>query len=193
MSALLDDPDIHVVHVATPNSLHFAMASAAIARGKHVISEKPLATTSSDAAALLAAATRAGIVHAVTFNYRGHPLVQQARETVARGDIGRPHFLHGRYLQDWLLHDDDYSWRLEPDHGGASSALADIGSHWCDLAEHVSGLRIVQVLGEIATVIRRRRKPTVNREAFEAGHATGAIRVGGYGDGGPGVRALPIR
>jgi len=165
---LLDDPDVHVVHVATPNYLHYPITSAAIARGKHVVSEKPLAMTASDANALLDAANRAGVVHAVTFNYRGNPLVQLAREAVARGDIGAPHLLHGRYLQDWLLGEDDYSWRLEPDKGGASSALGDIGSHWCDLAEHVSGLRIVQVLGETTTVVRRRKKPIANRDAFDA-------------------------
>ena len=166
--ALLDDPDVHVVHIATPNYLHFPIARAAIARGKHVVCEKPLAMTAADAATLLEAANRAGVLHAVTFNYRGNPLVQHARETVARGDIGTPHFLYGRYFQDWLLKEDDYSWRLEPEKGGPSSALGDIGSHWIDLAEHVSGLRIVQVLGQSTTVVRRRKRPAVQREAFEA-------------------------
>jgi len=166
--ALLDDPAVEVVHVATPNDLHYEVASGAIARGKHVISEKPLATTAAEAAALLDSARRAGIVHAVMFNYRGNPLVQEARLAVARGDIGAPHFLHGQYLQDWLLRDDDYSWRLDPRQAGASSALGDIGSHWCDLAEHVSGLRMVQVLGNVATVVRRRKKPVVSRGAFES-------------------------
>ena len=165
---LLDDPEIQVVHITTPNYLHYPVTSAAIARGKHVVSEKPLAMTAAEAGALLDAANRAGVVHAVTFNYRGNPLVQQARQAVAGGDIGTPHFLHGRYLQDWLLEEEDYSWRLEPDKGGASLALGDIGSHWCDLAEHVSGLRLVQVLGETTTVVRRRAKPIVHREAFEA-------------------------
>jgi predicted dehydrogenase len=165
--ALLDDPAVDVVHVATPNHLHYAIASAAIARGKHVVSEKPLATTAAEAAALLESASRAGIVHAVMFNYRGNPLVQEARFAVARGDIGVPHFLHGHYLQDWLLRDADYSWRLDPRQSGASSALGDIGSHWCDLAEHMSGLRIVQVLGDTTTVVRRRKKPAGSREAFE--------------------------
>jgi predicted dehydrogenase len=158
--ALLDDPDVDVVHVATPNHLHYPVVSAAIAKGKHVVSDKPLAMTSVEARSLLDQASRAGIVHAVTFNYRGNPLVQQARRVIARGDIGTPHFLRGHYLQDWLLEESDYSWRLEPDKGGAASALGDVGSHWCDLAEHVSGLRIAQVLGELSTVVRRRTKPT---------------------------------
>jgi predicted dehydrogenase len=169
--ALLDDPDVHVVHNATPNYLHYPVNAAAIAKGKHVVSDKPLAMTAAEAKKLLDAANKAGIVHAVTFNYRGNPLVQQARLAIARGDIGKPHFLVGYYLQDWLLKDTDYSWRLEPDKGGASSALGDIGSHWCDLAQHISGLRITEVLGDITTVIPKRKKPRGSREAFAAGGA----------------------
>jgi len=166
---LLADPAVQVVHNATPNYLHYAVNAAAIAKGKHVVSDKPLAMTAAEAKALLDQATKAGIVHAVTFNYRGNPLVQQARLAVARGDIGTPTFIHGQYLQDWLLKDTDYSWRLEPDKGGASSALGDIGSHWCDLAQHMSGLHITHVLGDITTTIPKRKKPTASREAFAAG------------------------
>jgi predicted dehydrogenase len=168
VEALLNDPDIQVVHNATPNNLHFPVNMAIIAKGKHVVSDKPLAMTAAEAKQLLDAATKAGIVHAVTFNYRGNPLVQQARDLIARGEIGKPTFLHGHYLQVWLLHDTDYSWRLEPDKGGASSALGDIGSHWCDLAQHVSGLTISEVLGDITTVIKKRKKPRGSREAFAA-------------------------
>ena len=166
--ALVDDPDVEVVHNATPNYLHFAVTAAAIAKGKHVVSDKPLATTAADARTLLEQATRAGIVHAVTFNYRGNALVQQARHAIARGEIGTPRFLHGHYLQDWLIKDTDYSWRLEPDKGGASSALGDIGSHWCDLAQHLSGLRITHVLGDITTAVPQRKRPRGSREAFQA-------------------------
>jgi predicted dehydrogenase len=166
---LLDDPAVQVVHNATPNFLHYEVNAAAIAKGKHVVSDKPLAMTAAEAKSLLEQATKAGIVHAVTFNYRGNPLVQQARLAIARGDIGTPTFVHGQYIQDWLLKDTDYSWRLEPDKGGASSALGDIGSHWCDLAQHISGLRITEVLGEITTTIKTRKKPTGSREAFAAG------------------------
>ena len=169
--ALLNDPDVQVVHNATPNYLHYPVNAAAIAKGKHVVSDKPLAMTAAEAKKLVEQATKAGIVHAVTFNYRGNPLVQQARNAIARGDIGTPHFLVGQYLQDWLLKDTDYSWRLEPDKGGASSALGDIGSHWCDLAQHVSGLRITHVLGDITTVIPKRKKPVGSREAFAAADA----------------------
>ncbi|NUR53197.1 MAG: Gfo/Idh/MocA family oxidoreductase [Acidobacteria bacterium] len=166
--ALLDDPDIQVVHNATPNYLHHTVNAAAIAKKKQEVSDKPLAMTAAEAKNLLEQARSAGIVHAVTFNYRGNPLVQQARQAIARGDIGAPRFLIGQYLQDWLIKDTDYSWRLEPDKGGASSALGDIGSHWCDLAQHVSGLRITHVLGDITTTIPKRKKPVGSREAFQA-------------------------
>jgi predicted dehydrogenase len=166
--ALLDDPDVQVVHNATPNYLHYPVNAAVLARGKHIVSDKPLAMTAAESRQLLDQAKQAGVVHAVTFNYRGNPLVQQARVSIARGDIGRPQFLVGHYLQDWLLKDTDYSWRLEPDKGGSSSALGDIGSHWCDLAQHVSGLRITHVLGDITTVIPTRKRPKGSREAFQA-------------------------
>ena len=173
--ALLDDPDVQVVHNATPNHLHYEVTSAALAKGRHVVSDKPLAMTSAQAKRLVSEAHRAGVVAAVTFNYRGNPLVQQARLAIARGDIGSPHFLHGHYLQDWLLKDTDYSWRVDPEKGGASSAVADIGTHWCDLAQHVTGLRITHVLGDITTVVKKRKKPRASREAFQAGNGDGEL------------------
>jgi predicted dehydrogenase len=166
--ALVDDPDVQVVHVATPNHLHAAVTSAALARGKHVISDKPLARTAAESKRLVEEARRAGVVTAVTFNYRGNPLVQHARQAIARGEIGTPRFVHGHYLQDWLIKDTDYSWRLDPEQGGASSALGDIGSHWCDLAQHLTGLRISEALGDITTCLPRRKKPRGSREAFAA-------------------------
>ena len=167
--ALLDDPEVDVVHNATPNHLHYAVTSAALAKGKHVVSDKPLAMTAAESKKLIEQAQRAGVVTAVTFNYRGNPLVQQARHAIARGDIGAPHFVHGHYLQDWLLKETDYSWRLDPEKGGASSALGDIGSHWCDLAQHITGRPITHVLGDIATVIKQRKRPRGSREAFQTG------------------------
>jgi len=166
--ALLDDPAVEVVHNTTPNFLHYPVSTAAIAKGKHIISDKPLALTAAEARHLRDAANAAGVVHAVTFSYRGNPLVQQMRQMVATGRIGRPHFVHGRYLQDWLLKDTDYSWRLEPDKGGVSSAVGDIGSHWCDLAQHVSGLTITHVLADLTTTLPVRKRPKAAREAFAA-------------------------
>jgi predicted dehydrogenase len=167
--ALVADPDVHVVHNTTPNYLHVPVILAALACRKHVISDKPLAMTSADARRLLDAANGAGVVHAVTFNYRGNPLVQQAREMVADGELGRLHFIHGAYLQDWLLEETDFSWRLEPEKGGQSSAVADIGTHWCDLVQHVAGQRIVEVLADLTTVVDTRLKPAASTEAFARG------------------------
>jgi predicted dehydrogenase len=164
--ALVADPDVHVVHNTTPNYLHVPVILAALAKGKHVVSDKPLAVNSADARRLLDAAHAAGVVHAVTFNYRGNPMVQQARAMIAAGEIGDVHFVHGAYLQDWLLQPTDFSWRLEPDKGGASSAMGDIGSHWCDLVQHVTGRRIVEVLADLTTVIGTRMKPATATEAF---------------------------
>jgi predicted dehydrogenase len=164
--ALAEDPDVHVIHNTTPNHLHTPVIMAALARGKHVISDKPLAVTGIEAKALWDAAERAGVVHAVTFNYRGNPLVQQARAMIAAGEIGPLHFVHGSYLQDWLLHPTDFSWRLEPDKGGASSAIGDIGSHWCDLVQHVTGSQISAVLADLTTVVKTRFKPAQSTEAF---------------------------
>ena len=164
--ALVADPDVHVVHNTTPNYLHVPVILAALGAGKHVISDKPLAMTGADARRLLDAANKAGVVHAVTFNYRGNPLVQQAREMIAGGELGAVHFIHGAYLQDWLLEPTDFSWRLEPDKGGESSAVGDIGSHWCDLVQHVAGRRIVEVLADLTTVIETRLKPAASTEAF---------------------------
>ena len=175
--ALVADPDVHVVHNTTPNYLHVPVILAALARGKHVISDKPLAMTAADARQLLDAANKAGVVHAVTFNYRGNPLVQQAREMIAAGELGPVHFIHGAYLQDWLLESTDFSWRLEPEKGGASSAVGDIGSHWCDLVQHVTGRRIVEVLADLTTVVQSRLKPSGSVEAFARGGETAREEV----------------
>jgi predicted dehydrogenase len=165
---MLEDPDVHVVHNATPNFMHFPVSDAIIAKGKHVISDKPLALTAAEAKTLRDRAAKAGVINAVTFSYRGNPLVLEARHAIAAGKIGTPRFIYGHYLQDWLLRDTDYSWRLEPDKGGVSSALGDIGSHWCDLAQLVAGTRITHVLGDITTVVPVRKKPRGAREAFAA-------------------------
>ena len=159
---LVVDPGIDVVHNTTPNHLHFAVSMAALRAGKHVVSDKPLAMTSAQCRELHDAALQAGVAHVVTFNYRGNPLVQHARALVARGDAGKVTYVHGQYLQDWLADDSVYSWRMDPRQGGASAALLDIGSHWCDLAEHVSGLRITHVLADLHTVVPIRYRPAGN-------------------------------
>ena len=136
--ALIADPDIQVIHNTTPNHLHLPVTLAALQAGKHVISDKPLALNAEEGRKLRDAAVAAKVAHVVTFNYRGNPLVQQARGMVARGETGPLSFVHGYYLQDWMSDPNVYSWRSDPAKGGVTSALGDIGSHWCDLAEHVS-------------------------------------------------------
>lgn len=163
---LIADPSIQVVHNTTPNHLHFPVSMAALAAGKHVISDKPLALNEEEGRLLRDAAISAGVAHVVTFNYRGNPLVQQARALVANGSTGGVNFVHGFYLQDWLTDPNVYSWRSDPAKGGSSSALGDIGSHWCDLAEHVSGLKIDSVLAELTTVVKTRFSAGSSGQAF---------------------------
>ena len=163
---LLDDPDIDVVDIVTPTRLHHPIAMAALSRGKHLIVDKPLASNLEQARQMLDAAAAAGIVHAVTFNYRYHPLVQQARIMVERGDLGAIHLLHGHYLQEWLLYDTDFSWRLDAAESGPAAMVGDAGCHWFDLVEHVTGLRVVSVLAELKTVVSTRRKPLSSRRGL---------------------------
>ena len=169
---LIADPSIDVLHICTPNHLHVPLAQAALAAGKHVICEKPLALDAAGALELTAAAESAGVQAAVPFVYRYYPTVRDARERVASGETGAVRLLHGSYLQDWLLRPDDDNWRVDADLGGASRAFADIGSHWCDLAEFVSGHRITRLSARTFTVIPERVKAG-GRRAFEAGGGEG--------------------
>jgi len=150
------DPQVQVVHVCTPNHLHRPMGQAALAAGKHVICEKPLATTLGDAQDLAALAASSGLVATVPFVYRYHPVVREARARIAAGDIGPLYLIHGSYLQDWLLDPASNNWRVDPVLGGTSRVFADIGSHWCDLVEWVSGERFTEVSAAFATVIAER-------------------------------------
>jgi predicted dehydrogenase len=169
---LVADPGIDVVGIATPTWLHHPVAMAAIANHKHVIVDKPIATTSQEAREMRDAACAAGVVNAVTFNYRYHPALQQARAMIAQDEIGPIRFVHGQYLQDWLMYETDFSWRLEVDKAGAACSICDAGSHWYDLAEFVTGLRIVSVLADLNTAIKVRKRPIgESREAFAAGTA----------------------
>jgi predicted dehydrogenase len=166
LDELLADDRVDVVHVATPNHLHVPQVRAALAAGKHVVCEKPLATTAADAAELLRLAEAAGVVHCTNFNLRYYPLVQHARAVIASGELGRPYHAQGGYLQDWLLHDTDWNWRLDPATGGELRAIGDIGSHWIDLLEFVSGLRVTAVMAELTTHIPVRRRPVGEVETF---------------------------
>jgi predicted dehydrogenase len=164
--ALLADATVDVVHLTTPNHLHYPQVKAALAAGKHVVCEKPLALTASESAELVELAERSGLVHCTNFNIRFYPLVQEARARSLRGDLGELWNVHGGYLQDWLLSPTDWNWRLQPDKGGALRAVADIGSHWLDLVQFVTGLEVEQVFADLATTIPVRRRPLGEIETF---------------------------
>jgi predicted dehydrogenase len=165
---LLDDGRIDVVHLTTPNHLHYAQVKQALEAGKHVVCEKPLAMTSDQSAELLDEAQRSGLVHCTNFNIRFYPQVQQARALVADAAVGAVWNVHGGYLQDWLLLPTDWNWRLEPEKGGALRAVADIGSHWLDLVQFVTGMRVESLLADLATAIPVRQRPARELETFAA-------------------------
>lgn len=163
---LLADPAVDVVHITTPNVYHYPQTKAAIEAGKHVVCEKPLAMNSRESAELLALARQHGIVHAVNFNIRFYPLVQHARALVRAGELGEVRIIHGSYLQDWLLMDTDWNWRLVPEQGGELRAIGDIGSHWIDLMTFVTDRHVESVFADFATFIPVRKKPARPIETF---------------------------
>ena len=166
--AILADDRVDVVHLTTPNDLHHPQVKQALEAGKHVVCEKPLAMTSAQSAELVELAERSGLVHCTNFNVRFYPLVQEARERVHAGELGEVWAVHGGYLQDWLATPEDWNWRLEPERGGELRAVGDIGSHWLDLTQFVTGRRIVEVFADLGTAIPVRRRPVGEVETFAA-------------------------
>jgi predicted dehydrogenase len=164
--ALLDDDRVDVVHLTTPNHLHFPQVKQALAAGKHIVCEKPLAMTSAESAELVELAEASGLVHCTNFNIRFYPVVQEARARILAGELGDVWNVHGGYLQDWLATPEDWNWRLESEKGGALRAVGDIGSHWMDLTQFVTGRRIVEVFADMATAIPVRRRPVGEVETF---------------------------
>jgi predicted dehydrogenase len=175
LDEILADPSVDVVHVTSPNHLHVPQASAVLDAGKHVVCEKPLAMTAAESAGLVARAEASGLVNAVNFNIRFYPLHQHIREAIANGDLGEVRFVTGHYFQDWLLHDTDWNWRLEPDKGGALRAVGDIGSHWLDLMEFVTGKPIVAVMADLATFVTSRQEPTGPVETFSTKRSAATV------------------
>jgi predicted dehydrogenase len=175
LDEILADPSVDVVHVTSPNHLHVPQAWAILDAGKHVVCEKPLAMTATESAALVDRAEASGLVNAVNFNIRFYPLHQHAREIVAAGDLGDVRFVTGHYFQDWLLHDTDWNWRLEPDKGGALRAVGDIGSHWLDLMAYVTGQRIVSVMADLVTFVTARQEPAGPVETFSTERSANTV------------------
>lgn len=157
--AMLLDPIIDIIHICSPNFLHFLQAKQALLAGKHVVCEKPLTITSAEAKELVDLAHEKQLVNAINFNLRFYPVNFEARHRVCDGEVGNVFVIHGSYLQDWLLYSTDWNWRLDSDQGGTLRAVADIGSHWIDLVMFISGLKVKEVFADFRTVHPIRRKP----------------------------------
>jgi predicted dehydrogenase len=176
LDELLGDERVGVVHVASPNAHHFEQARRALESGRHVICEKPLAITSTETSALRALAeSRPSQAAAVNYNIRYYPLCREFRERIAAGMLGRVLSVTGSYVQDWLLYPNDYNWRVEADGGTNLRAVADIGTHWMDLAQYLIGVPIRSVNADLATFHHRRLKPTGPTDTF-TGSATDGSR-----------------
>jgi len=163
---ILEDPALDAVHICTPNALHFAMAKAALDAGKHVLCEKPLATSVEEARKLVAAAARAGRRNCLNHNLRYYPMVQQMRRLCEAGELGEILVVQGTYSQDWLLYDTDWNWRVDSSAGGPSRCMADIGTHFFDMAEHVTGLRVRSLCADLQTFHKTRKRPKGAVETF---------------------------
>lgn len=165
---LIEDREIDVVHNCAPNNVHFDINAKAVRAGKQVLSEKPLSLDSKESAELVALAGKHNTLTAVNFCYRYYPVVQEAAARVRRGDLGEVRAFMGHFLQDWLFFDTDYSWRLDPKVAGGANVIADLGSHWCDLVQFITGRKIAEVMAELHTCLPRRRKPKSGPLSFSS-------------------------
>lgn len=163
---LLSDPAVQVVHVTSPNQFHHQQVKKILAAGRHVICEKPLTMTSAESAELVDLAASSDLVAAVNYNIRFYPLNQHARQMSADGDLGDIRLISGHYMQDWLLYDTDWNWRLEADKGGPLRAVGDIGTHWIDLTSYITGLKVTSVMAELSTFLKTRQQPVGPVETF---------------------------
>lgn len=169
--ALIADPTVEVVHDCAPNNVHFNINALAIRSGKELLSEKPLALDSRESADLVALAEKHGTLTAINFCYRYYPVVQEAAARARRGDLGDVRAFVGHFLQDWLFFENDYSWRLDPKIAGNANVVADLGSHWFDLVQFVTGQKIAEVMAELHTCLPRRRRPKGGVLSFGGGRA----------------------
>lgn len=174
VAEFLQHPDLHAVHNCTPNHLHAAINKQVLLAGKHVFSEKPLCMTMEEADELVTLAEKSGVVNGVSFVYRQFAMVQQAANMVKLDQIGRIFSVQGGYLQDWMLEETDYNWRVEATLGGASRAVADIGSHWCDTLQFVTGRKIVAVMADLA-IVWPTRKANISGSSTFSGQSHQAV------------------
>jgi len=172
---MIDEQCLDFIHICTPNNTHFEIAKYAIAKGVNIMLEKPMTFNSDEAKELFTLAKEANIIHAVNFHNRLYPACAYIKDIISKGTLGEVISIHGMYVQDWLLYDTDYSWRLNVEESGSTRTIADIGSHWIDLVEYMSGLRVEAVLADFKTVYPIRKKAvgdvqtfsTVKAEAYE--------------------------
>jgi predicted dehydrogenase len=150
---------LDVIHNCTPNVLHYEINKTALEKGIHVYSEKPLAVSVEQGIELTRLAQAKGLANGVNFNYRNNVMVQDMRARMQKNDAGRCLLIHGHYLQDWLMFDTDSNWRLNVAESGSSRALADIGSHWFDTVQVVTGEKVTAVYAQNFIVHPVRKKP----------------------------------
>lgn len=165
-SEIVNDPAIEAVHVCTPNALHYPVAKAAMLAGKHVLCEKPLAMSAAEARDMVKIAAEKGVVNCVNHNLRYYPVLQHVRRMVEAGELGEILVVQGTYSQDWLLYETDYNWRLDRKDNGPLRVMGDIGSHWMDMIQHLTGLPITSLCADLATFHKMRKKPKVAIETF---------------------------
>jgi predicted dehydrogenase len=163
---VIADPSIDAVHITTPNDSHFSIAKAAFEAGKHVLCEKPLAMSVAEAQALVDLQAARKLRGAVNHNLRYYPMVQQMRRMREAGDFGEILVVQGTYSQDWMLYETDWNWRVDPSASGTSRVMADIGSHFFDMAEHVTGLKVSAVCSDLQTFWPTRKQPRSGGESF---------------------------
>jgi predicted dehydrogenase len=163
---LLDDATIDAVHICTPNASHYQMAKDALLAGKHVLCEKPLSVSVEEASELVDLARERSLRNCVCHNLRYYPIVQQIRRMREDGDLGEVLVVQGTYSQDWLLYETDWNWRIDAKAGGPLRAMGDIGSHWFDMAEHLTGLRVRSLCADLQTFYSTRKRPKQRVETF---------------------------
>jgi predicted dehydrogenase len=165
-TTLLSDPEIEAVHVCTPNALHYPVSKAALEAGKAVLCEKPLSMSVAEAQQMVDLAASKGLPNCVNHNLRFYPATQQIRRMIESGDLGEILVVQGTYSQDWLLYDTDYNWRIDRAANGPLRVMGDIGSHWMDMIQHVTGMRITKLCADLQIVHKTRKRPKGEIETF---------------------------
>lgn len=166
LKTVLNNQEIAAVHICTPNVDHFPMSLAAVEAGKAVLCEKPMTMNVEEARRLVDAAKAKNAVNCVQHNLRYYPVVQQIRQMIAHGDLGEILIVQGTYSQDWLLYDTDWNWRLDAKSNGKLRVMGDIGSHWMDMIQHLTGMNITAVCADLAIFHKTRKRPKGSVETF---------------------------